>query len=202
MSATLRIIHPTQVTPKPWANGGGRTRTLLAWPDPQRWQLRISVADVEAGGPFSVFPGIDRWFAVLDGDGVRLTTAGRAPVVVRPADDAMHEFPGDAATECELLGGATGDLNVMRRRREATVTITSLRGSVSVRSQAEGLGCFVDEPVELATDREPWVALPRHALAWLDNPARESVTWCVSSPAPRGWWIEVNRINADADQAD
>ena len=31
------------------------------------WTLRISVADIDADGPFSPFPGITRWFAVLDG---------------------------------------------------------------------------------------------------------------------------------------
>ena len=77
------MAHPTQVEPERWANGGGWTRTLLAWPDPARWALRISVADVEQAGPFSVFPGVDRWFAVLEGDGVRLATAGQASVVVR-----------------------------------------------------------------------------------------------------------------------
>ena len=43
----VRMAHPTQVEPERWANGGGWTRTLLAWPDPARWALRISVADVE-----------------------------------------------------------------------------------------------------------------------------------------------------------
>ena len=34
--------------------------------------LRISVADIEAHGPFSNFEGVDRWFGVLQGEGVRL----------------------------------------------------------------------------------------------------------------------------------
>jgi len=41
--------------PSPWKNGGGTTRELLAWPDPQDWTLRLSVAQVEADGPFSRF---------------------------------------------------------------------------------------------------------------------------------------------------
>ncbi len=100
----MRLLHPSQVAPEPWANGGGQTRTLLSWSDPRHWGVRISVADVERAGPFSVFPGVERWFAVLDGDGVRLTTAGRAPVDVRPTDEAMHAFPGDDTTDCETAG--------------------------------------------------------------------------------------------------
>ncbi|HZN82411.1 MAG TPA: HutD family protein, partial [Mycobacterium sp.] len=88
----MRLVHPTQVRPERWANGGGWTRTLLAWPDPRRWSVRVSVADVETAGPFSAYPGVDRWFAVLEGGGVRLTTAGRAPASVRADDDEMHAF--------------------------------------------------------------------------------------------------------------
>ena len=28
---------------QPWRNRGGRTRELLAWPEPGRWRVRISV---------------------------------------------------------------------------------------------------------------------------------------------------------------
>jgi environmental stress-induced protein Ves len=202
MSGVLRIVHPSRVASEPWANGGGRTRTLIAWPEPRRWRLRISVADVEAAGPFSVFPGVDRWFAVLDGDGVRLRTAGRAPAIVQASDEALHAFPGDDATDCELLGGPTRDLNVMRRRLDATVTIRSLRSAVELCSQAQGLGCFAGDAVELGTGPGSSHALPRHALAWLDNPARATLNWRITAPAPRGWWIEVCRSGADDDQAD
>jgi environmental stress-induced protein Ves len=201
MSTALRIVHPTRVTPEPWANGGGRTRTLLAWPDPGQWALRISVADVETSGLFSVFSGVDRWFAVLEGDGVRLRTAGRAPTVARAADEEMHAFPGDDATDCELLGSPTSDLNVMVRRREARATIRRLRPVAAVRSNAEVLGCFVCDDAELATGEGAPIALPRHTLAWLENPSRETLEWQLVAPASRGWWIEANRTGADDDQA-
>jgi environmental stress-induced protein Ves len=55
-----------------WRNGGGSTRELLAWPEAGAWQLRISVAEITRDGPFSAFAGVQRWFAVLRGDGVRL----------------------------------------------------------------------------------------------------------------------------------
>ena len=70
----------------PWRNGGGVTRELLAWPDPHDWLLRVSVADIHASGPFSKFPGVDRWFAVLAGGAVSIETAGAAP---RRQRDAM-----------------------------------------------------------------------------------------------------------------
>ena len=69
---TLRLVDLAATAPQPWRNGGGLTRELLAWPGSGDWVLRVSVADIEADGPFSAFPGIDRWFTVLSGAGVRL----------------------------------------------------------------------------------------------------------------------------------
>jgi uncharacterized protein len=202
MSAAPKLVHPAQVKPERWANGGGWTRALLAWPDPRLWAVRVSVADVEKAGPFSVFTGVDRWFAVLEGDGVRRRTAGRPPAVARAADEEMHAFPGDDATDCELLGGPTRDLNVMARRREVRATIRRLRGVAAIRSVAQVLGCFVCDDVALATGEGAPIALPRHTLAWLENPSRQTVEWQLAAPVPRGWWIEAVRIAADDDHAD
>ena len=187
----LRVRHPSQVAPEPWANRGGATRALLAWPDPARWALRVSVAEVERAGPFSVLPGVDRWFAVLAGDGVRLATAGRASVVVRPGDGEMHAFPGDDATDCELLGGATRDLNVMVRRSEARATVRRLHDG-GLSSDAALLACFVCDAASLAIGDGAALALAPLTLAWVENPAREALALTLATPAPRGWWIEAD----------
>jgi len=188
------MAHPTQVEPERWANGGGWTRTLFTWPDPARWVLRISVADVEQAGPFSAFPGVDRWFAVLEGDGVRLATAGHAPVAVRRGDVEMHAFPGDAATDCDLLGRATRDLNVMVRRRGARATIRPVCDG-DLCSDAELLACFVCDAATLTTGDGAAIPLARHTLAWLENPDRETLVLKLAAPAPRGWWIEATRTD-------
>ena len=69
---TLAIVCHDDMAPQPWKNGGGITRDQLAWPDAAHWQLRISVAEVARAGPFSAYPGIQRWFAVVQGAGVVL----------------------------------------------------------------------------------------------------------------------------------
>ena len=62
-----------QDTPvSPWKNGGGTTQTLVCWPKPSDWVFRMSVARIDSDGPFSEFKGVDRWFAVLSGEGVVL----------------------------------------------------------------------------------------------------------------------------------
>ena len=143
------------VTPAPWRNGGGVTRELLAWPGPGHWAIRISVADVERDGPFSPFPGVERWFAVLSGGGVRLTIDGQASQLT--ARDLPVRFNGGAATTCQLLAGATQDFNLMLHgaggslqrlsgsrstscRTGTFVAAYSHRGHITLRCAAQQIG--------------------------------------------------------------
>ena len=118
---TWNIIRLEDVAPTSWRNGGGTTRELMAWPDSVAWQWRVSVAEVAQSGPFSSFPGVKRWFAVLAGDGVCLTIDGHLAMLTK--SDQPVAFDGAALTTCELLGGATQDFNLM------------VRGSASARMQ-------------------------------------------------------------------
>lgn len=108
---TVRLAGCADV---PWRNGGGRTRELLAWPSTTDWQVRVSVAEIVADGPFSPYPGIDRWFAVLGGAGVVLTLP-QGEATLRPGSAAVA-FAGEAAPACRLIDGPTQDLNLMLRR--------------------------------------------------------------------------------------
>ncbi len=104
-------IRLSEVSATPWKNGGGVTRELLAWPSVSDWAIRVSVADIEHEGPFSAFPGVERYFAVLEGEGVELEGVGAVRV-----GDSPVKFEGDSARKCRLLNGPTRDLNVMIRR--------------------------------------------------------------------------------------
>jgi uncharacterized protein len=42
------LVRVAEIAPVAWRNGGGVTRELLAWPDPEDWLLRVSVADIHA----------------------------------------------------------------------------------------------------------------------------------------------------------
>ena len=113
----------SDVAPSAWKNGGGTTRELLAWPGPADWVFRLSVAEVQADGPFSRFEGVQRWFAVLSGAGVRLCLGARAtaPVDVQVLTPASAPFCFDGAlpVNCTLPGGATQDFNLMLRSSQA-----------------------------------------------------------------------------------
>lgn len=110
---TPLALRADDVAPTAWRNGGGRTRELFAWPPGADWKLRVSLADIDADGPFSAFPGVRRWFAVLSGagvvlhfaDGDRRLDTGTGPLA----------FDGAAAPGCSLVAGPTRDLNLMLR---------------------------------------------------------------------------------------
>jgi hypothetical protein len=105
------IVSLEQAAPQPWRNGGGVTHELLAWPAAADWRVRMSVADVRAAGPFSRFDGVERWFAVLEGEGVVLRLQGDSHRLTR--DSEAFRFGGGTAVDCALLGGPTRDFNLM-----------------------------------------------------------------------------------------
>jgi environmental stress-induced protein Ves len=114
----MRILRAENYRRMRWKNGGGETAEIAVYPegaglDDFGW--RVSMAKVEAGGPFSAFPGVDRTLSILEGEGIVLDIEGRQPVTLTAAS-APYNFPADAATNAELLGGPIIDLNVMTRR--------------------------------------------------------------------------------------
>lgn len=109
----MQMIDAERIAPQPWRNRGGRTRELLAWPAGADWKLRVSLADIESDGPFSSFPGVQRWFAVVQGAGVVLRLASGRQAV--RAGDAPLSFDGAQAPDCALIDGPTRDLNLMHR---------------------------------------------------------------------------------------
>ncbi|MET8569002.1 HutD family protein [Streptomyces sp. NPDC004783] len=129
-----RVLRAEERTPAPWKNGGGVTSEVAAHPegaglDDFAW--RVSVAEVARGGPFSTFEGVDRNITVVQGAGMALTVDGDTHVLDAPHEP--FEFPGDAATGCELLGGPIVDFNVMVRRSLMSARVRIERGPMSVR---------------------------------------------------------------------
>lgn len=114
----------------PWKNGGGVTTEIMAWPpaaglDDFDW--RISMAQVAAGGPFSVFAGIDRTLAVLAGT-MRLAAGDAEPVALSPQSQP-YVFPGDVSTGATLIDGPVLDFNVMTRRGRVSHAVERLEFS-------------------------------------------------------------------------
>ncbi|MBC7601797.1 MAG: HutD family protein [Ramlibacter sp.] len=158
-----------------WRNGGGTTRELLALPTSADWRLRISVAEVESDGPFSVFPGVSRWFAVLHGAGVRLRMGGEEYLV--ECAGAPLQFDGAVAVDCLLVDGPTQDLNLMVRGRGAAMRRIagtnnhrfSARAIVAVYANAQTTVSVDDERLVLEAGSLGWRAVDEGAQVVVES---------------------------------
>ncbi|CAI0832056.1 Various environmental stresses-induced protein [Serratia proteamaculans] len=103
MSLTRFDFASLPVTP--WRNGGGETREIASWPlGAQDFDWRASIATIAQDGPFSAFSGIDRSITLLEGDGVRLFSAGQIDHHLSQVGEPFS-FSGDVALQATLLGG-------------------------------------------------------------------------------------------------
>jgi environmental stress-induced protein Ves len=128
----VTLIPATEYRRERWKNGLGWTREVLRWPiDSDPWDWRISIAEVDKGGPFSSFPGVDRELVLLSGEGMRLNFEDGEVVELHPPHD-RHRFAGERALEAELVAGPTQDFNLMWRRGrvDASVLHRPLVGSM------------------------------------------------------------------------
>lgn len=169
---TWNLIRLSEAPATPWRNGGGVTHELAAWPTREDWCWRISVAEVASDGPFSHFPGVQRWFAVVRGQGVRLAVDGTLHEVAGAS--APLEFDGAAQLDCRLLGGPTQDLNLMVQRERASGVMTRVTtpGRL-VTSRERVVAVFaLDRATSLRRhDDDSLVELQPHSLAWAHLPA-------------------------------
>jgi uncharacterized protein len=124
---TGRVLRPSDYQRMPWKNGGGTTTEIckeISRSGEILW--RLSIADVASDGPFSEFPGIDRWIMVISGKGMELAIAGLGTERLdRPFEPLF--FPGDAKTECRLIDGPIRDFNFMIARSFGKGTLQVLQ---------------------------------------------------------------------------
>jgi len=126
----MRLITRAAYTSMPWKNGLGATTQIAIHPadagvDDFGW--RISMAVVNANGPFSLFPGIARTLVVLQGAGVALALAdGKTACLTR--DSKPFAFAADIPAEATLIDGPMLDLNVMTRRRDFSHEVQAFSG--------------------------------------------------------------------------
>jgi len=113
---TGRVLRSSDYHRMPWKNGGGTTTEIWKAASPAGEMLwRLSIADVASDGPFSEFPGIDRWIMVISGKGMELTIEELGTKRLdRPFEPLF--FPGDAKTDCRLIDGPIRDFNFMIAR--------------------------------------------------------------------------------------
>lgn len=186
----LQFVHLADVPATPWKNGGGITRDLLLWPpgsanSADAWQLRISVAEVAQSGPFSTYPGVARWFCVLEGAGVMLRFS-EGQHTLTPDSPPLH-FDGALAPGCELVAGPTLDLNLMAQQHAGRAEMGRAVAGVPWVSRAPLRALFTLQGATLQVEGRAAAVLPGGSLAYTEHAAGQS--WALDSSDDSGWWL-------------
>lgn len=183
----VHTVSLAQIEPVAWRNGGGETQQLLAWPV-EDWQLRISVARIDKSGPFSAYPGVERWFAVVQGEGVALRFANRRLMLGEGSEPVR--FDGASAPECDLLAGPTQDLNLMARSGAGRGAMLLARSGEEWVSTARLRAVFTAEAATLSIDGIDAATLPAGTLAWCDGAGQQRWRLLPGAAPARAWWLQ------------
>ena len=154
------LIPFASLAPVPWKNGGGSTTEITIEPPGAllaHFDWRISLATISQNGLFSLFPGVDRTLALVEGPGLVLDVDDSGRFVLGE-EDIIIEFGGESMVQATLNGAPTIDFNVMTRRavchhkfgirRLTGSSVFAPRGDRSVLFLADGEGMSVSSDDE------------------------------------------------------
>ena len=121
-------LAPADYKRTTWKNGGGTTTELAISPqnaDLSNFLWRLSIAEVDADGPFSLFPGCNRTVMLIDGGGMTLDAGeyGSIPLI-EPLQ--AKSFSGDWPVVGRLISGPVRDFNLIVRRDAAQGSLNAV----------------------------------------------------------------------------
>lgn len=110
----VELIKSSEYVVMPWKNGQGVTSQIDIFPKeatfPSKdFHWRLSSARVQSSGPFSQFPGCDRYLSVLQGEGLILNETSIGP-------NEVFNFPGEDLIFGKLINETVIDLGIIFRR--------------------------------------------------------------------------------------
>lgn len=146
----MRAVSIDALPAVPWKNKGGVTRETAARYDGENLVWRLSVADVDANGPFSIFHGASRVLTVIDGAGLKLAHAGGV-IDARPRSPVR--FSGELPIDCSLVGGPVRDFNLIFDLASVNADVVSLdAGEHDLKSRPGSFGILpLGSPVAVKT---------------------------------------------------
>jgi environmental stress-induced protein Ves len=142
----MKIIRASDLTSRPWKNGGGVTCEIAIDPPGaslQDFRWRISRARIEADGPFSLFPNCERWITCVEGSGFALHFDDGVKLAVPPF--LPVRFSGDRRVACRVAGPCT-DINVIARRDLVSAEVAVVPAPAAL---PEGVGSAFQERDEM-----------------------------------------------------
>lgn len=186
----MNILTTADYRSMPWKNGLGTTIEIAVFPESatlQNFIWRVSRAQVVADGSFSLFEGIDRTLALLDGTGMRLIIDGSAKQV--DVNTNAVSFAGDANVVGVLIQGAISDLNIMTRRTYASHQLQQWMGAHQrplppdcvLLYCAQGCGYVLknNRPHQLTADQSMQFFASDDVAEYCLHSAADSVFYCV-----------------------
>lgn len=120
-----------------WANGGGITWEVAAHPADaslSEFEWRVSIAQIDQPGDFSVFPGVDRTLILLSGEQMLLTINNNMHDL---RDMDQVHFAGEDQVAASLPAGVTRDINVITRRGVFTSKVRVVDVSTTVHATVD-----------------------------------------------------------------
>ena len=113
----LRLIRQNDMVEGPWRNGMGVSWEIASYREPNaaEFSWRFAKARIDRDVPFSIYPGIDRIFMQLSGNGLDLEFEGGKKIEVHESF-VPHSFACDLPLNCKLRNGPCFDLNLFTVR--------------------------------------------------------------------------------------
>jgi len=176
-----------------WKNGGGLTHEVAVHPpgsDLDSFDWRVSLAEVRRGGPFSLFPGVDRHLAVIAGR-LELSIAGGETVTLAP-ESLPLVFPGEVPASAEPVQSPVRDLNVMTRRGRfrARLTRRSAAGATTAKLEAPTTLIVALGPLRVRAPEDSTTLAALDAARFTAD-RRTAVTLSIEGDGLEFWLIEL-----------
>lgn len=135
-----QLLNLSELPSQPWKNGGGVTTEIAIGPvgatvDDFRW--RVSRAQIDSDGPFSVFPGITRWIALMEGPGCWLDFSDGTHLELTP--HRVFWFSGDLGTTCRLKNGRSCTVINVMARGDVVMRVNVARSTAPMPSQGHAV---------------------------------------------------------------
>lgn len=136
----------------PWKNGLGTTTEIALFPDgssvaENNFKWRLSSAEITQDGPFSNYPGYQRFLTILSGKPITLTVDQKTEIIDQ--DRVLHFF-GENKVHCQVQDKVI-DLNLIIKK-EMSVTFEIFETSVDKKGAGTYLVFVVQGSVQIGSE--------------------------------------------------
>lgn len=141
MSLKISLLKNQNYAMMPWKNGRGFTSEIAIFPtqstlSENNFSWRLSSAEVAENGPFSGFPGCDRYLAIIEGLGLKLQFENESKLIDQ---NSFIQFSGEEKVFSELINGKIKDLNLIVKKNIHDIQFSILNTSVNKLSKGTSI---------------------------------------------------------------